>query len=148
MIKKRGAFMRKTNFLFNEKIMLNGSHTIEMALIMPMILGTIWCIIYLTFLLYDRNLMEQSTYLAAFRGSKQEEVKTLIEQEVRKEGLELTSGKLLMGKSKMDKMDISLNKTEVTYRYNENLTITREVLHFQPVDYIRNCRKVEKLLDK
>lgn len=138
--------MGKTSFMLKEKYMKNGSYTIEMALIMPIILAAIWCIIYLTLFLYDVNLMEQSTYLAAFRGSNQEETSASIEQEVQKQGLQLTSGKLLLGNSRMEKVDSSLNKTEVTYRYRGKLEITREVVPFKPVDFIRNCRKIEALI--
>lgn len=138
----------KIHYSKKKNFMRKGSHTIEAAFIMPVIISAVGMIIYLALFLYDYNLMAQSAYLVAFRGSNQESDKELVKEEIQKQEHELFSGKLFLGKSKIEEIDTSLNKTEVTYQYNDNLLITKEVTHFRPVDFIRICRTAEKLISK
>lgn len=133
-------------YLHRRITMLKGSHTIEAAFIMPIVLSTIWGIVYLTLYLYDYSLIEQSAYLAAFRGSNKIQDNQQIEREVEKQGDELLEGKLLLNKSKIEEIHTNGKKTSVSYHYSDNLIVIKEVTHFQPVNQIRAYRKLEKFI--
>ena len=128
--------------------MLKGSHTIEAALIMPIIFSGILGIIYLTLYLYDYSLIEQSTYLAAFRGSNQTQNQLAIGEEVEKQGKELITGKLLWKQGTIKEVETQRKQTIASYEYSDNFIVTKEVTHFRPVNQIRTYRKLEKLVQK
>lgn len=61
----------------------NGSTTIEMALLMPLLIGVMLLVIYFSFFLYNRQAITTIAYSAAVRGAQMEqEGKNRIQQEI------------------------------------------------------------------
>ncbi|MCR5107143.1 MAG: pilus assembly protein [Lachnospiraceae bacterium] len=58
-------------YIFDKKNKKNGSMTIELSLLMPVILGVLIFIIFLGFYLHDRCILTKACYYAAMKGSEQ-----------------------------------------------------------------------------
>lgn len=72
-----------------------GSFTVELALLMPLIIGVFLFIFFLAYYLHDRCIIEKACYVAALRGSLETESDS-IENVVRK-ALEEVLPKRLLG---------------------------------------------------
>ncbi len=148
-----------------KKTRLEGSYTIEAALLFPFILTVIVMIMYLSFFLHDRCVMNQSAYQAALRASR---VKT---EENKVMGTAQRAAQELMEKTVLATGDIShsvdISGSEVIVRYEGILKIPAGVIFMNisgsdgirvsgsgrakrkdPIKFIRECRVVENLAEK
>lgn len=146
---------------------LKGSFTIEAAIIMPVVIIITLMLIYLGFFLYNRCVMTQKSYVAALRGSiYDEERKENIlarDQYMEEELRELYGTKLLAGAGveshiAMEKKEVTV-KTELFmrvpivtllknqgYKNGWNIYIEKKVPVFKEIQFIRNCRKLERVI--
>ena len=98
-----------------KKLTLKGSYTIEASFLMPMILTVIVIIIYLTFFLHDRTVLNSVAYTAAMRGSQLtsgEDVYAVVEDS----GKKLIKNRLLATKNVTTDVSVQKNKISVSYR--------------------------------
>ncbi|MDD2972334.1 MAG: TadE/TadG family type IV pilus assembly protein [Lachnospiraceae bacterium] len=158
--------MREKNRRRNRKSDQKGSFTVEASIIMPVIIIITVMLLYLGFFLYDRCIMDQKTYVAAFRGSIYDEElrdNTLDRKRYTEEELShLYDKKILTGKGvTMDmqcdsKMVKVISGTKVTipfatllrnqgYENGWNIQVEKKAAILDEVDFIRSCRKLEKL---
>lgn len=138
---------------------LKGSYSIEMGMILPLVLFVLVGIIYLVFYLYDISLMRQTVYLAGLRGgysrNRTEEYVNVVLQYGQEKQKELWAAKDAQFQTEIRGNKIEINcegRVEVPFggRYFKNLWDYRIELRMErkrPVQLIRNCRKVEGLLE-
>lgn len=149
----------------NSKIMLKGSVTIEASIIMPIIIIIIALLVYLSFFLYNRCIMTQMTYISALRGSLSEEDVVKTEQNIEMEEKELFGNKVLAiakihfdNKIKNTNITVTTNASmkfpfasyasQLKIKGNWNIMIKKKVEKIEALQFIRDCRKLEGLLEK
>lgn len=149
----------------NNKNMLKGSITIEASIIMPIIIIIVALLVYLSFFLYNRCIITQMTYISALRGSLSEENLARVEQSIQIEEKELFSNKVLaIAKIQFDNEIKNKNITLTTnasmrfpfasyasqlkIKGNWNIIIKKNVEKIDALQFIRNCRKLDGLLEK
>jgi len=146
--------MKKTGF--------SGSYTVEASLLFPFILSVIVFLIYISFFLHDRCVMNQSAYQAALRGSriKTEEGRVIATAE--RAASELIEGSLLATRNVSH--TVTIDGSEVKVSYEGILSIPAGTLFMNisgsdgitvrgsgsakrkdPIKFIRECRVVENL---
>ncbi len=146
-----------------------GSFTIEASIIIPIIIMITVMILYISFFLYNRCIISQKCYIIAFRGSMYEDGFTdpvldrfgFIERE--KEAL--FGNKLIAIKSFHTKSDIQDKSivvlTEAYIKVPFSLLLKRQGFYtgwiikeqkkaniIKEIDFIRNCRKLEKIITR
>lgn len=136
-----------------------GSLTIEMSLLLPLLVFLIWNILYLAFFLYDQSTVLQGNYCTALRTERvygsEEEKWTVAEEKyhlaVRKK---VVCGTIEKEIAIAEKGGVSV-KTELKMRapaagFYDSVwqgVQMQEAEKWQPVTFIRNCRKAEDVLD-
>lgn len=144
---------------------LNGYFTVEAALIMPVVICVLSLLCYLGFFMCNRCLLLQDAYILGLRGSLEE---GLSNEEtaayILKQGNELLPKYYALSKiDKNVKVEIGEISVELCCEMKvpfaflaweeekmNNVWEIREEKKFdrtKPVDFIRACRKVEKLVD-
>lgn len=161
--KKRNKNKRNSHMhnLFRSKI--QGSSTVELSLIMPMLLTLFVFLIYLSFFLYNRVETTANAYICALRGSRMEqETAEKTYQYMKKESKRLMKGNLLSVPEYKEQIEVKGNHVQVTYEISQqvpgsvilerllhedtwNFLVTKKAKKLQPVFFIRNCRKVSNL---
>ena len=151
----------KVKLFFCKKI--NASNTIEASLIMPIILTILFMLIYLSLFLYVRAGSVRVGYIAVLRGSQLEtESKKTREAFAKKEfaklkeenylGSALCQGKFVTeGENIKISVETTQNLPNAIFvggsiygnRFYDMSTFVAKTNH--PVDFIRNCRKIQKL---
>lgn len=132
--------------------------TVEAALILPMVLGVIILVIYLLFFQYDRCLMEQNVGKLALRGctvqlKDKEEIVARIIAQSRQSDERFLAWKLgniavtIKGNRVYVERDGELEfpfKRFVFWQADSawQSQISYECRRIEPVEFIRNCRKV------
>ncbi len=148
-----------------KKIRFEGSYTVEAALLFPFILSVIVFIIYLSFFLHDRCVMNQSAYQAALRASRIKTGDNKVMGTAQRAAKELMEKTVLATQNVTHSVDIS--GSEITVRYEGVLQIPAGVLFMKiagsdgikvtgsgsakrkdPIKFIRECRMVENLVKK
>ncbi len=140
------------------------AYTVEASLLMPMILTVIVLVIYLTFFLHDRAILQSAAYTACLRGSQ------LINGEdvyvnVEKWGKELIKDRLIATGDVETQIEIKGDR--ITVAYDGALRIPagtllckalnggRDMIDVRaqsqadcvnPIGFIRKCRIVENIL--
>ena len=85
--------------------------TVEASLVFPMILGGIIFTIYMGFYLYNITVINQVSYIAALRGSRQVQLSdTELKKYVEKQLEQLIDDKLFFVTGVSKEIDISINK--------------------------------------
>ena len=147
------------------KKFVKASLTIEAAFLLPFITMIIILTIYLGLFLYNRCTLSQRTYIETFRGSSMESEDHIITETVKKQVI-LYSDKYVLGGIASVK-EIELNddrinsiiflrgnnpfyKNELTKGINSFWTakIEKEVYRLNHLDFIRNCRRIEEILEE
>ncbi len=132
--------------------------TVEASLVFPMILGGIIFTIYMGFYLYNITVINQVSYIAALRGSRQVQLSdTELKKYVEKQLEQLIDDKLFFVTGVSKEIDISTNKiivktgakTKIPFtglpllnRKWEDLECFSETVRVNPVKNIRNVRKL------
>ncbi|MCR5775602.1 MAG: pilus assembly protein [Lachnospiraceae bacterium] len=147
------------------KIRLKGSYTVEAALIFPFIMGVIVFIIFISFYLHDRAVMESCAYQAALKGSLERKDIGEMEKEARKAAEYNISGLLLATEDLST--EVGIEGKRVTVRYSGVLRIPQgalfmriagtdhidvrgegQALQKDAIEFIRNCRSVSHIAGK
>ena len=144
---------------------LNGYFTVEAALIMPVVICVLSLLCYLGFFMCNRCLLLQDTYIIGLRGSLEEGISN---EETAAYVLKQGDGILpkyyavsgIDKNVKVEMREISVTlccKMKVPFAFQaweeekmSNVWEMREekkIDRTKPVDFIRACRKVEKLVD-
>ena len=143
-----------------------GSFTLEIALLMPFLLLTLLLSVYLSFYIYDRLLITQSTFIAAYRGSRElNQNNDAVYQKTKEELEQLLDNQLLAFVGREDKITVRYGEIEVQvegtinipFRIVSNSSQTAEgwsiniknyVNRLEPEDFIRNVRRLENIIKK
>ena len=104
---------------------MKGSYTIEIAMLFPMILTTMICIIYLSFFLHDQSVLSAAAYTSALRGSQILSEKNVLE--ITEESSKLLIQNKLLGTKDM-KTDITIKNGKIQVSYQGVLKIPAGVL--------------------
>ena len=154
--------MREKFKVFRKK-KLNGSSTIEVSLIMPIILTILFLVIYLSLFLYARAGSVRLGYLAVLRGSQLEtESKRTRVAYAKKEFAKLKEENYLGSTLCQGTVTADGDTIKITVETTQNLpnaifvggslygdsfydesVFVAKTNH--PVDFIRTCRKIQKL---
>ena len=157
--------MREKFKVFRKK-KLNGSSTIEVSLIMPIILTILFLVIYLSLFLYARAGSVRLGYLAVLRGSQLEtESKRTRVAYAKKEFAKLKEENYLGSTLCQGTVTADGDTIKITVETTQNLpnaifvggrmyedafydasTFVAKTNH--PVDFIRKCRKIQKGAEK
>lgn len=144
---------------------LNGYFTVEAAFIMPIVICVLALLCYLGFFMCNRCLLLQDTYIMGLRGSRADGLSNeKVAEYILEQGKEILSKYYAV--SEIDKnVEVGMGEISVTlwcemkvpfvylaweekkmdgvWEIQEEKTFVRT----KPVDFIRACRKVEKLVD-
>lgn len=142
---------------------LEGSYTVEAALLFPLILSVIILVMYISFFLHDRCVMNQSAYQAALRASRVKTSEGKVMGTAERAADELMEKCMLATTGVTHSVDIS--GSEIKVRYEGTLRIPAGVLFMNiygsdgirvegsgsakrkdPVRFIRQCRMVERTI--
>lgn len=146
------------------KIRLKGSYTVEASLLFPFILSVIVFIMYMSFFLHDRCVMNQSAYQAALRASRVKTGDNKVMSTAERAAGELMEKTVLATTGVTHSIDIS--GSEIKVRYEGTLKIPAGTLFMNiygsdgikvegsgsakrkdPIKFIRQCRIVENMID-
>ena len=146
------------------KIRLKGSYTVEASLLFPFILSVIVFIMYMSFFLHDRCVMNQSAYQAALRASRVKTGDNKVMSTAERAAGELMEKTVLATTGVTHSIDIS--GSEIKVRYEGTLKIPAGTLFMNiygsdgikvegsgsakrkdPIKFIRQCRIVENMMD-
>ncbi len=146
-----------------KKIKLKGSYTVEASLLFPFILSVIVFIMYMSFFLHDRCVMNQSAYQAALRASRVKTGDNKVMSTAERAAGELMEKTVLATSGVTHSIDIS--GSEVKVRYEGILRIPAGTLFMRisgsdgikvegcgsakrkdPIKFIRQCRVVENMV--
>lgn len=139
-----------------------GSSTIEAAFLIPMILTIVVLFIYLSFFLYNRVILTETSYIAALRGSQMEgksaqEIYTKADQAQ----TQLLNGKLLAVSSYEKQIEVTGKKIQVKLKLEQKIPFSGLIMPFlgkdswefsveksakeiNPYEFIRDCRRILK----
>jgi len=139
---------------------------LEIALLMPFLLLTLLLSVYLSFYIYDSLLITQSTFIAAYRGSRElNQNNDAVYQKTKEELEQLLDNQLLAFVGREDKITVRYGEIEVQvegtinipFRIVSNSSQTAEgwsiniknyVNRLEPEDFIRNVRRLENIIKK
>ena len=138
-----------------------GSYTVEAAFIFPLVMSVIVLIIYLSFFIHDRAVMDAASYQAAMRGSLVTCDRSDFLKKAEKAGDDLLKEALLVTRISEKNIEMKNNTLTVTYsgimnipggvsfipgipaelRLNAKSSATR----LDPTGFVRSCRVIENL---
>ncbi len=140
------------------KRVFKAGFTIEASYLLPFIMFLIWNILYLSFFLYDQSTVMQGSYCTALRtermtGNQREKAAAAEEKydvAVRKkivcaeiaEEKEITEGSVIIV-TKLNMYSPGGYFFQSLWHGEQKQTVEK----WQPVTFIRNCRKVENITD-
>lgn len=147
-----------------KKLKLKGSYTVEASLLFPFILSVIVFIMYMSFFLHDRCVMNQSAYQAALRASRVKTGDNKVMSTAERAAGELMEKTVLATSGVTHSIDVS--GSEIKVRYEGTLRIPAGTLFMNiygsdgikvegsgtakrkdPIRFIRQCRVVENMMD-
>lgn len=144
---------------------LKGSFTIEAALIMPLILGTIVALLYMSLFLHDNAVIKEGTILLTNRYTNERNLSnTQIKQKIQENIQPVILDKVIATKNITTTIEVDNKLIKITssgtFQFpsmyivttifnNGNFTIstTKSIKRYNPVAFIRNCRIVEDLIN-
>ncbi len=140
-----------------------GSYTVEASFIFPLVMSVIVLIIYLSFFLHDRAVMDAASYQAAMRGSFVTSDKSDFLKKAEKAGDELLKEALLVTRVSEKNIELKNNTLTVTYSGIMNipggvnfipgiptelkLNVRSSAKRLDPTGFVRSCRIIENLQD-
>lgn len=145
---------------------LKGSYTIEAALLMPLILGTIVILIFTSFFLHDRAVIYEGAISLANKYSNEQKLSNdRIKQKLEAESRQVINDKVLCTKNISTQITVSnkeiIVKSQGNFYFpnmyvaqavfrkqNFDIEVTKKMKRLDPVSFIRNCRKVEKIINR
>lgn len=140
------------------------SFTIEAVVIMPLTIAVIFLLIFFSMFAYNRAVLTQDAYIAAFRGCNPfYDIEKDAYEKAYQSAKELTAHKLLAMHEIQPEIKADKEKVEVIYtgfvriprgiipspslqKEGWNLKVKGQAKRQEPVDFIRKCRKIEELL--
>lgn len=137
---------------------LKGSLTVEASYLLPILILLIWNILFLSFFVYDQTVMTQGSYCTVLRTQRLtgEQAERLEEGE--KKFKEAVAERIVCGRLEhqisMEKESVSI-KTKLTMNAPAGLCFQslwqggqeQCVEKWEPVNFIRTCRKAENVLE-
>ncbi|MFA9376866.1 MAG: TadE family protein [Lachnotalea sp.] len=144
---------------------LKGSYTIEAALLMPIIVGTTVILIYMSFFLHDRAVVyEGAIFLANKYTNEQNVTNQEIKQKLGLESEQVINERVICTKNINTQIVVTNKEISVTINgkfyfpnmyvvntiFNKevlDISITKKIKRENPVSFIRQCIKIEKLLN-
>ena len=152
--RKRKSFVRKGK----KGYCFRGSVTVEASCLMPLIIFLIWNILFLSFFVYDQTVMMQGSYCTALRTQRliNEEAEKLEEGEKKFE--DAVEERVVCGRLEHQ---ISVEKEAVSVKTTLKMNAPaglcfqsvwqgcqeQRVDKWEPVNFIRACRKAENILE-
>ncbi len=145
------------------KKQFRASYTVEAAFLFPLIMSVIVLLIYLSFFIHDRAVMDAASYQAALRGSLVTANKSDFIAKAEKAGDELLKGALLV--TKVNRKDIEMENNMLTVTYSGimsipggvsfipgipselELKVKSSAKRLDPTGFVRSCRIIENLAD-
>jgi len=147
------------------KKVFKASYTLEASLLFPFILAVIVLIIYGSFFIHDRAVLDIAANEAAIRGSEITDPDGDIFTKVRDTGKRETEGRLLATDNLA--MDVRVDSKEVKVSYSgdfripkgvilvpgmnmggTNITVEGKSARIDPSGFIRECRMVEARIEE
>ena len=141
-----------------------GSYTVEASFIFPLVMSVIVLIIYLSFFIHDRAVMDAASYQAAMRGSFVTSDKTDFMKKAEKAGDELLREALLVTHVREKNIELKNNTLTVTYSgvmdipgginfipgipSELKMNVKSSATRIDPTGFVRTCRIVENLQDQ
>lgn len=144
---------------------LKGSYTIEASLLMPLIIGTIVILLFISFYLHDNAVIKEGTILLANKYTNEknlsdEEIKQRLQQECQQAIL----NRVLVTKNISTNIQVEKKKITVTcsgiFQFPSifitqeifngdslNISTTKSMKRANPVTFIRYCKIVEGLMN-
>lgn len=144
---------------------LKGSYTIEASFLLPMILTIIVMIMYIAFILHDREILASAAYTSALRGSQVLEKNDTFST-VQKHSFDLIKDRLIITQNITT--DIEIDGDKIIVRYDGDINIPKGVIlvpelfkagnnsikvkaygeakRQDSIKFIRNCRIIENAL--
>ncbi len=130
------------NKVQNARSGLTGSYTIEMALIMPIILGLLYGVICLSFLGYDRIVLRGMAYGSVVSAELREQPVLLVHQQPDIEWQEEAEAVSIRYRAQAEIWILRLaGLTGTTYETSG----TAERQENDPVAFVRKCRLAERI---
>lgn len=143
---------------------LKASYTIEAAVVMPLTLGIIILLMYLSFFLHDNTVISECAYTVAAKYADEQK---LSNSEVKNKILNsnsVISKRLIASKITYINADVTKNKIsiEIEARFDfpnlrlvnnltesggERLRASIEIKRIRPVRLIRNIKKIQKIIN-
>jgi CRISPR/Cas system CSM-associated protein Csm3 (group 7 of RAMP superfamily) len=145
---------------------LKASFTIEAALLMPLIIGTIVVLLYMSFFLHDNAVITEGTILLANRYTNERKLtNTQIKQKIINEKQQSIESKVLAAKNIATAVEVNDKKISITCNatfefpsmylirqiFNQrtlSITTTKTINRANPVAFIRNCRTIEHVIKR
>lgn len=140
-----------------------GSYTVEAAFIFPLVMSVIVLIIYLSFFIHDRAVMDAASYQAAMRGSLVTANKSDFLSKAEKAGDELLKEALLVTRVSEKNIEMKNNTLTVTYSgimsipggvnfipgipSELKMSVKSSATRLDPTGFVRSCRIIENLKD-
>lgn len=127
-----------------------GIYTIEMAYLMPITIMLIVSLCYLSLYFYNANVLQGNLYWLAMgveeAGDNAEQGET--EQELKNKliGDKLIGVREYKAEVIEDRKEIKTTGSFQIYKWKSDYQICYPKL--EPIDFIRTCRKIEKLMEK
>ncbi len=137
---------------------LTGSITVEASFLLPLIVYLIWNCVFLCFFVYDQCIVMQGSYCSALRAERligdDSEKKAVLEEkyrrmvENRKVMCSIDSEKELSGQRILIDTRIRMQAPGGKFFYSGWGSGQRQTVEtFEPVSFIRMCRKAENIMD-
>ena len=147
-----------------KKYRLRGSYTVEAALVFPFILSVIVLILYFSFYIHDRSILNHAAYVAALRGSQINGTQDIFAK-VDQYSKDLIENRLLGTKQIERSVKITKDKILVTYEGKMQIpagsiltrALRRDVFKIKvegfakrmdTVTFIRECKVVENIVKR
>ncbi|MDO5573907.1 MAG: hypothetical protein Q4G60_08005 [bacterium] len=126
-----------------------GSYTIEAALIMPFIIGSIVFIIYGAYYTHDRAFIQKCAYIAALRGSEEREGDAATYHAAKECSTQLPQGHLLGSWILTDAVQVNPELVTVTYEGTMQISggVLMEMVLLKDVWYLKReavARRVDE----
>ncbi len=143
-----------------------GNATVEVSILMPMLCVLIILLMYLGFYLYDRTVLYADSYLAALQGVSDADMTNEEAYRQVTDSLEMQMEGQLIAVSKMETgVTVTYDEVIVSYESEVEVPVIGENPFFaewgvfeisgvvsaarhRPVTFIRQCRKLERLLEE
>lgn len=148
-----------------KRMIEQGYFSVEAALIMPIVLYSLIFVIYIGFFQYNRCLLLQDSYRMLLRGEQiKKDNNDEVCAELKRQDARWYYDKYMLSNFGGKTIEVSYNQIRIAQEMSINIPFSMlqdwtkgkqwktdidiAVSRMRPVETIRNCRKVEALLDK